>query len=201
MPKLLKETRVVINWTDIDARVHRDPPESMAVRSSGVHLSGVIRYVLDLRSPDQDEDPDEMPLCMAVGMAWEAWAIGLWPYISWQPGEEELDGVFGTPDGIGRGEDDLFDELIIEEFKATWMSRFTHGDVLSERKYLYQLMGLCKLTGLNYARLHVLWINGDYRPPKPEYRTYLFEFSNEELDRFWRNIVLNNKDHAIPEAH
>jgi hypothetical protein len=97
VPKLLAETEIPIRWTDVDGRVPKDKIGS-EIRSSGVHLSGIIRYCLDLDKGDRD--PDFMPLCMALGLAWEAWAVGLFPNVVWQPGEEELDGVFGTPDGL-----------------------------------------------------------------------------------------------------
>ncbi len=199
MPKLLAETEIPIRWTDVDGRAPKDKLGS-ELRSSGVHLSGIIRYCLDLDRSDRD--PDFMPLCMALGLAWEAWAVGLFPDVVWQPGEEELDGVYGTPDGISVFEVHDQKEVIIEEWKATYKSTARYGaNIIGQTIWMWQLAGLCKLTGLRFARLHVLWINGDYRPPQPKYITYLIEFTHEELDKFWEMVILNNKDKAIPEEH
>lgn len=199
MPTLISESEIKIEWTDILGRLRKVKPKGADERSAGVHLSGVIRYALTeagLLTPD--EASDEMPLRMAVGMAWEEWAVGLWPELRWQPGERELDGVFGSPDGLSAG-GALAETDCLEEFKATWKSRYNHGDVLKERIWLWQLSGYCKMMGLQYARLHVLWVNGDYRPPSPEYRTYVVGFSQAELDKFWSNVVLANKEFAKPE--
>ncbi len=148
------------------------------------------------------DDPDIMPLNMALGLAWEAWAVGLFPSVIWQPGEEVLDDVYGTPDGMSQLVINDHDETIVEEWKSTYKSRRTHGvDITTETIWIWQLMGLCKLMGLRFARLHVLWINGDYRPPSPVYVTYLLEFSQFELDQFWDKVILRNKDKAKPESY
>ncbi len=202
MPKLLVQTELKIEWTDVAGRVTKEKlaPDT---RSSGVHLSGIIRHCMgyDKRPPSSD-DPDEMPLNMALGLAWEAWAVGLFPQVIWQPGEEVLDGVYGTPDGLSELLIDGQLQFVVEEWKSTYKSRRTHGvDILVETGWMWQLLGLCKLMGLRYSRLHVLWINGDYRHTGPAYVTYLIEFSQDEIDQFWSNIVLRNKSNAQPEIH
>lgn len=209
MPTLIHKSEVRIEWTDILNRTKHRRPKNADIRSSGVHLSGVIKYVLTTSGLLNAEDQtDEMPLRMAVGMAWEDWAVGLWKDMVWQPGEMELDGVFATPDG--RGEMDWpglsnpkagWPVGTIEEFKATWKSEHTHGKVTDERIWMWQLAGNLKMAGLNYARLHVLWVNGNYRPPAPVYMTYGLFFTQDELDKFWQNVVLKNKDKAKAERH
>lgn len=203
MPKLIEETEIRLNWSDIDKLAPKERQSDM-VRSSGVHLSGVIRYVLTAAGLLTVEDADdEMPLRMAVGMAWEAFAVGLWPDMVWQPGECRLDGVIGSPDGI-TGD-------CLEEFKATWKSRLekteTKGvrpppkDIVKERIWMLQIGGYCKMMGLRRARMHVLWVNGTYRNSGPEYYTYLVEFTEQELERMWANMILPNRDKAKPEKH
>ena len=193
MPKLLAVNEIKLAWEDIANRKPRKltkPPK----RSTGVHLSGVIQYCLGL---DKDKDPDEMPLCMAVGMAWEEWMVGLWPEMIWQPGEMCKDGVYMTPDGKSKLPIDGVKRRVIEECKATWMSRRTHGvDITQETKFMWQLAGNCNGDKCNHARLHVLWVCGDYKsgPPIPSYCTYLLEFSDQELEKFWNGVVLKNKD-------
>lgn len=196
MPKLLCETEIQIKWTDV---LGRQPKAQLSpdTRSPGVHLSGIIKYCLYSDRPPHD--PDVMPLALAHGLAWEAWAVGLFPALMWQPGPEELDGVHGTPDGLSSLDIDGSAEIVVEEFKCTWKSVRTHGDILKETAWIWQVAALCHMQGLTHARLHIMFVNGDYRPPQPRYMTYLIEFSKQELELFWRNVILRNKDKAIPE--
>jgi hypothetical protein len=173
-------------------------------RSSGVHLSGVIRYVLTTAGLLTPEDADEfMPLRMAVGMAWEAFVVGLWPDLIWQPGECAKDGVIGSPDGV-TGD-------CLEEFKATWKSRLERGEykghvppprkICEQRAWMLQVGGYCHMMGLTKARLHVLWVMGDYRGSGPQYCTYVVQFGQDELERMWKNMILPNIKGATPETH
>lgn len=201
MPILLDQSEVRIEWKDLESRVIHKRPKLK--RSSGLHLSGVIKHVLTTSGLlNTDDVTDEMPLRMCVGMAWEDWAVGLYPKMKWQPGECSLDGVSGSPDGITKSKERYLPEpTILEEFKATWKSAHTHGDVLKEKIWMWQVAGYLKMLGLNIVRLHVLWINGDYRPPSPKYAIYTLQFDQPELDRFWQNVIIKNKEHAIPESH
>jgi hypothetical protein len=200
MPKLLESNRISLDWADILNRKPRKRPAVASKRSAGVHLSGIISHCLGL---GKDENEEEFPLCMAMGMAWEDWAVGLFPEISWQPGEQEKDGVFATPDGGSYAADPAGLKYTIEEFKLTWQSRRTHGqDITKETKWMWQLAGNCFMsTPCRHARLHVNWACGEYKfgPPKPEYYTYLLEFSERELKEFWQNVVLRNRDSVKPE--
>lgn len=205
MPTLISENEIRLEWPDVNEwglRTHK-----IHKRSKGVHLSGVIKYVLTtsgLLAADEEEQASagDVPslalsarlLRMFVGMCWEAGVVGLWPEIDWQPGQVALDGVTGSPDGITRSTKTL------EEFKATWKSSHTRPDITKEKLWMWQLMGYCKMLGLLRARLHVLWLNGSYRPPSPRYVTYLIEFTQAELDKFWANVIVKNKEHAIPEG-
>jgi hypothetical protein len=205
MPHILATSEVKIEWTDINSRVTHEKGSPHA-RTPGIHLSGVLRHIaisagiLKGVDPvtgkwdgDKDIDEEEMPMRMAIGMAWEDWAVGLYPDMLHQPGELERDNVFGTPDGITY--DPFGDEpAIIEEFKATWLSSWKK-DITQKWLWMHQGMGYCSMYGLaRRVRYHVLWMNGDYRPPSPKYMTYLVEFSQAELDRGWA-LVLRNKDH------
>lgn len=202
MPVLLEEHEIKIEWTDILTRRVRKKPKSTEVRSSGVHLSGVIRHCLtSMGKLTVDEiRNEEMPLRMAVGMAWEDWSVGLWPDMIWQPGEKELDGVFGSPDGLSYMG---VEQPTVEEYKATWKSRRTYGNVVESSLWMWQLAGYCKMLKVTRARMHILWVCGDYKlgPPSPAYVTYLIDFTQSELDQFWKNIVLKNKDSASREEH
>jgi hypothetical protein len=163
-----------------------------------------------------EEERDTMPLCMAIGMAWENWVVGLehareWWKVEWQPGEWRVDEVAGTPDGVGvfkeykarlKGGEikkSLVEHKCLDEFKATWKSEHTRKDILGESLWVWQLAANCYALGLEYARLHVLWVNGDYRPPSPIYMVYTVRFEKEELEVFWKNVILGNKHLAVAE--
>lgn len=218
MPQLISKTEIAVEWTDLNNWSQVLQPQSAHVRSPGVHISGIIRAImLKLGKLKPEDESDEMPLRMAIGMAWENWVIGLaqakrdWK-IEWQPGEWEYDGVFGTPDGIGevtrytaeiqkgggvkKGSQTY---RCLDEFKATWKSEHTRKNIVDESLWIWQLAASCYVLGLEHARLHVLWVNGDYRPPAPKYFVYLVKFEWAYLERFWRDVVLVNKGIAVGE--
>lgn len=194
--RLLEAAEIRLDWSDIHNRVSHPKP-SMS-RSGGLHLSGVIRYIAQASGilGTSDESEDEMPLRMALGMAWEEWAAGLWPDLSWQPGEIEMDGIIGSPDAVRLDGD----RLEVQEFKLTWKSEERWGRDFARRNWMWitQGMGYCYILKTNYCRYHVLWVNGDYRPPSPKYMTYLVQFDDQELRRRW-DMILRHKDKAKPE--
>src|SRR3990167_6527146 len=132
MPKLLSESEIRLEWSDLKKIVPKRKPKNVHKRSSGWHLSGINSYALKAAGLLNTEDEtDEYPLRMAVGTAMEDYLVGFYPDMVWQPGEFERDGVFCTPDGISLVEDDSIeaclvdpehtrpgDITIIEEFKG-----------------------------------------------------------------------------------
>jgi len=221
MPTIINQVEIHIEWTDLLSWKHCPQPFTAQIRTPGIHLSGVIRAVMQtLGKLDATERDEIMPIRMALGMAWENWVVGLigartvedgglpveeggW-VINWQPGEWEQDEVYGTPDGVGlvmvQGEDGELEEMAcLDEFKATWKSVHTRQDILRETLWMWQLAGNCYALGLTVARLHVFWVNGDYRPPSPKYVVYTIRFEEEELESLWKNVILKNKMLAVAE--
>lgn len=208
--KLLNESQILLQWSDLDT--WRQRPLVVSPRSSGTHLSGVIRYVLQsLKKLDADDETDEMPVVVGAGLAWESWIVGLHGYqeMIWQPGEWEVDGVYGTPDGLwGPGGHDTryerpCDQFMLEEFKYTLKSEWSKGKdglILSQSIWMWQLAANCYALSqlldclVTLARLTVYWACGNYRPPSPMLKRYLIEFEEKELADIWRNVILRNKD-------
>lgn len=190
MPIVTRVDEIKLDWTDISGRCVHSTRDT-ETRAAGVHLSGIIRKIAVakgiLRRGQQREE--EFPLRMAMGMAWEAWVVGLYPDTVWQPGELELDGISGNPDGYSVHDD----EPMIEEFKLTWKKRKI--DVLDEWMWLTQMVGYCKMSGngCRHARLHVCWVNDMYSPPQPVYYTYYIEWTQEEVDSTWKLLLLNKE--------
>lgn len=213
MTQLLSKSEIALDWADL--RTWEQQARDVQPRTSGIHLSGVIKAVMVKLGKLTDEDEaDEMPLRVAMGVAWEDWVVGLavikdeWRVV-WQPGEWERDGVYGTPDGLGtvrvkiktpKGTEVTVSRRCLEEFKCTWKSEHTRKDILRESIWMWQVAANCYALGLEYARLHVLWVNGDYRPPSPRYYVYTVRFERKWLEEFWGNVVVRNKGLAREEG-
>lgn len=109
--------------------------------------------------------------------------------------------MYGTPDGMSATEEEgLIGSLVVEEFKLTWKSEYKYGEVVKEALWMWQLAGLCRMMGTRWARLHVMWVNGNYRPPEPLYYRYRVRFGELELEEFWEHIVMKYKGEVKEEA-
>lgn len=193
MPTILSIEEVKLEWDDITKRVLH-PTQDTEHRASGVHLSGIIRKVAvatgKLRLGQRSEE--EFPLRMALGMAFENWVVGLYPDMIWQPGEQYLDGISGNPDGMSVLEiSPGYSFLVVEEFKLTWKSR--KEDILGEWMWLTQTCGYANFLGARHARLHVCWVNDNYKPSQPTYYRYLVEWTEEEILKNW-TMMLQNRE-------
>lgn len=210
--KLLSETEVKLGWGDLADRIHHPQPAAHK-RSPGVHLSGVLRYVgittgllvpiaqTSNGSNQVDIDEEEFPLRMALGQFFEEGASGLYPDMSWQPGEMCKSGVYGTCDGMSY----VDGQLVLEEFKLTWKSEWNYGGdkfIRANWMWMRQVMGylamwqdVCKdcIT----ARFTICWVNGNYRPPAPKLSRYVVEFSQRDIDMCWDMIEANKNNPEI----
>jgi hypothetical protein len=200
-----------------------------AVRAPGAHLSTIIRYIAksagmlktdtyrfvgkDVKVSDEIESLIEdkhllklipqgrVPMRMAIGIAWEAFAAQGMPDMIWQPGEVEKDGVSMNPDGVSPAPKG---GLVVEEFKCTYKSSLVKGavrDVAGEWMWMAQCKGYCLRYETCRARLHVLYVNGGYRfdGEVPEYWTYDIQFTEQELTVNW-SLMLRNKSAAMKGA-
>ena len=218
--RLLDATEVKIEWTDITRWAGREHKAYSQIRASGVHVSDIIRYNyfghLDLGSDERKKkemeaaedlgDPTIMPLRMCIGMAVENWLVGLYPDLNWQPGGLSKDGISGSIDGFSM----MFNinrllypnpdgSFAIEEIKVTWKS-FRNREILREVIWMWQLAAYCYIWDTRLARLHVVWVNGDYSHGEnwgPRYFRYLIEFKSHELDRLWKSLFLKNREQAL----
>lgn len=207
---VLDITKIDLQWSDINSRVNHPAPNHK--RSKGIHVSGVLKYIaqeLNLLKPDEDRT-DEMPMVIGGGMAFESWIVGLYPKMIWQPGEVRRDGVAGSPDGTSRLEDvmikPLFTHLgpVVEEFKRTYKSSRNRQDITHEWLWMNQIMAYVNMIrpateGPGFGRLHVEWVNGDYKYPlQPVYLRYLIRFSEGDLKNNW-SLIRRYKDKAKRE--
>lgn len=178
-------------------------------RSHGIHCSSLIRSIainngwLKVMQENHGSrfnlapviDEEDFPLIMSIGMAWEDWISRQYPNMLYHFGELELDGISMSPDGVEVPHDGSFDfDLgtgIIDEFKLTWKS--SRKPIEQQKMWLMQVKAYCKALPTLCARLHVVWVNGDYdykRPGMPpQYRVYHLQFTQEELDANWQMLL------------
>ena len=116
MPTLISETDVKLERSDLLRRVAlpRDVgPDGFIVppaRTSGLHLSGLLRYIATkskIGAYLEQLAEEDMPLRWAMGHAWEEFAASLYPDMTWQPGEihdplvMNCDGLSWDHPGVG----------------------------------------------------------------------------------------------------
>lgn len=161
----------------------------MQGRSEGIHVSHVIHDLCIRLGHYEDRGKDSGPDMsrMQLGCALEHAIVHRYALDSpgryVQPGELELDNLFGTPD-LYDTEDDA-----IHEIKLTWSS--SRNEVGSKKLWRYwrQLECYCKMIGTRVGRLHVGFVNGDYKFTGPEMYVWERRYEQEELDKNWEMIT------------
>ena len=161
------------------------PPPGDAGRSKGVHVSEIIRRIaVRMGYIEGDQDFEKAWPVMCLGIAWERYVAGVFPATLWWPGEVALDGIAGSPDGV------TVEDECVEEVKFTYKSASKPLD--QQWMWLAQVKAYCAMLGLKKARLHVMYVNGDYKRgegPKPTYVVYDLEFSEQEVQDNWELIL------------
>ena len=169
----------------------------MAGRSDGKHVSHAIRKLCIQLGHFEDTPLPEDRSLLEIGSAFEDLlseslmrrVAASDPERYFRPGEQECDGIFGTPDLF-----DLTDKAVIE-VKFTRLS--TKHDPESPKfwKYWRQIQAYCHMMGTTRGRLHILHVNGDYKwgtpGTQPVYRVWEpdgGEFSDAELESNWAMI-------------
>jgi hypothetical protein len=190
----------------VEEEVKFSLPSPAVPRGKGTHVSGIIRAIateMGLLKPSLAEevglvdvrnitDPDQI-LRMSIGMAWEEWYL---PQVlakegvAKHPGETQVDGIYMTPDGESldvvmtvKGPKKF---IRIHEIKATYKSTKTVGDISGEWMWLTQMKAYCMAAQTRFAKLHVLFLCGDYSYPiKPKKKRWAIEFTEKEISDCW----------------
>ena len=203
MPTVLEQTDVNLDRQDLLSRCPIALPVSgkgkvqVAGRASGMHLSGVLRYIAvttGLLKIAEEIDEELLPLRLALGHAWEEFAVSLYPEIDWQPGEITQEGISMNCDGIAWVESEGANRL--DEFKLTWKRAKSAEEIVREQWYwLQQGRGYCWGYESRLVRWHVCFVNGEYKGGGPIYRRYLIRFTDQEIEST-RKMILKHKDAA-----
>lgn len=168
-----------------------------------LHLTEIIKYIQYTLGTGYKRGTWKADkwLTMDVGFLWErtlemAYADRMADRI----GEIECDNIVGSPDGIGFDKDiydikgDLIwkgtNELILEEYKATWKS--SKNPPMNNFAYRTQILSYLKMLKLNTCVMHIVYLMGNYKGSGPQYRICRIEFEQGEIDENWRMIC----DHA-----
>jgi hypothetical protein len=190
-----------------------------------MHLSGVLRYVATesgILKAIADIDEEALPLRMALGLAWEEFAVSMYPEVDWQPGEIVVDGIAMNCDGLSENPkypqlDAAYQQFMqqadqalpvvvrpatqLDEFKLTWKKAKTAQDLLRDEWYwLQQGRGYCWGYEANLVRWHVCYVNGDYRGSGPIYKRYLIHFSDAEVEST-QKMIQKNRAAAEEKGH
>lgn len=101
------------------------------------------------------------------------------------------DAIGGRPDGWQRS------TRTVDEVKVTWCSSHVPEGLretpLEHHPKLYKYVltagAYCAMYGTTRARLHVWYVNGDYRPPKPlPPVSYVLRFTEAEVATKWKQL-------------
>lgn len=174
------------------------PPLDSSGRSSGIHLSQIIKFMMGQLSPARFSGVvDEVTRRRwEYGFAYEEmvgtalanrWGLAKRSGYNLQK-EIRHDRVYMTPDAVLPG-------VLLEEYKATWMSQ---RRAITDKEFWHwfvQIKGYCYALGLTRARLIVWFINSDYKPPRPaDPVVHTLRFTQSELDRNWQMILRYKKE-------
>jgi hypothetical protein len=152
-----------------------------------LHLSDIYSDLENSLFPKTSNADMNNPLWGEVGFLWEGvLSRSLADHCSPRPGEVELDGVVGSPDGYDP------ETGMLDEYKCTWKSiKNAHPE--NVWKWQVQVKGYCKMLGVTTVRFHILYLMGDYRGSGPLYRSYVFSYTQQEIDENWQMVVNHAK--------
>ena len=177
-------------------------------RTPGHHVQAINKYLgvgagkLDSEEKSVFEKFSDTvyPNLPALGVFWEEACASFYSsdVLIPQPCELARDGIYGTPDGLmPNGWDGKLNEFSLWECKLTTKK---HQPIEDCWMYLRQGMAYCSmLENIRYVTYDVMWLCGDYsRPYQPVWDTTVVQFSDQECDRWWANM-LRVKDKVQPE--
>lgn len=200
--RILETCEMKLEPTDLNKMRYHLPPSEYDMLPGHVGVATILKYIAVQRNMfTVDDEQDEVPLEMLMGMGWEMACAQLYPDLNWQPGVYGMDLVQGHPDGLSTNV--LGFKYCNEEWKWTTKSLRKRGgkeddlkDVLQEWLWMEQQKAYCALWSYHlgepvlHSRLHVCWSRGVYMwPHKPRYFRYLIEFTESELRATWGMLV------------
>lgn len=177
-------------------------------RSSGLHLSGLVKSAVFRRTGKESKaiEGEQDAVRMQAGFLWER--AMEYAFTEYMQAERKtikkqvkvtLDEVTGSPDGV------CTKDNVLEEYKLTWrsMKRWNESPEENFLNWFMQVKGYLWMLGLTKVRFFIFWVNGDYtyKPGRgPQVTTQEFEFTQEELQENWQELMAQ-KPHTKEEVH
>lgn len=160
-------------------------------RPPGLHVSHIIKDICQHLNPKVYGQPMDIPK-VTMGLAFDevlAKAIASGATGAFRPPPIKMDGIWLSPDGVDPN------IWAVEEFKLTWYSakkQFPTDEVYWP--WLVQVKAYCRALETRLAKFLILYINGDYAPPKPwEPKPFGIEFTELEIEENWAMLVNHAK--------
>jgi hypothetical protein len=134
---------------------------------------------------------------MGAGFIWEGVLFEYWEELfspafakllgrkyHWYPaGEVALEGITGTPDGLG----EYGGEMLLQEAKFTWKSIKTKPE--DRLNWMIQVKSYLKMLGLAPQMMfHVFYCNGNWKGSGPIYQPWLLTFQPHEIEENWQMV-------------
>ncbi len=169
-------------------------------RSEGLHLTTIIRDLMDKSGLKTPKSSWNMNTTQSVGFIWEetlslaweerlsrAFASLLDKEMGWyNTGELNLDGIIMTPDGYDPN------NMILQEAKCTWKS--SKNKPIDNFSWMVQTKAYCRALCIDKVMFHVLYLMGDYKASGPIYEPWLITFKPHEIEENWQ-MLQNHKEY------
>lgn len=175
----------MVDYIDLDIKFPLTGPGDRT--TDRLHLSDIYSDLEQTLFPKSTNADMTNQLWAEAGFLWESLLSRvLADHCSERPGEVELDGIVGSPDGFDQS------TRVVDEYKLTWKST-KNSHPKDVWKWMTQVKGYCKMLGASVVRFHVFHVNGDYRGSGPLYKSYLFSFTEREIDENWSMLTNHAK--------
>lgn len=173
-------------------------PTEGYVRSPGLHMSAIYgpyyaKY--DKRFKDKGDGPDKVKMELGTSFEEVLEPVLAARLLGERPGEFTtlLHNIIYSPDYLFYEEDGT----VLGEFKLTWYSSKGAPRGKKFAKWISQIKLYAYHLGLTKARLYVLFVNHDYKPPAPKLLAWELTFTEEELAEEWEIMLRFAKEEGI----
>lgn len=172
-------------------------------RSPGLHMSDIYNDLYKRLEPKRYKGGPIDPGFVGMGLALED---AIEEALKKRLLGGERPGEFITAEGIAFSPDLIIfnGATRVGEIKLTWMSmrevpmdKPSSGFPPKFEKYFTQMKSYCHHLDTPYARLITMFINGDYKPPKPKLACWDIEFTAQELHENWRMLTNHGKTMGV----
>jgi hypothetical protein len=184
---------VIVNEVDCQIDAHMSSIDADVFRSPGVHVGAVISFIektqgrLKGRDDVDDNNAEKWKPYRTAGFLIERVFRELHKELGLvKIGEICRDGIYMTPDFLDAT------NWILHEYKCTWRS--WKDDIEEFWAWITQIKCYCYALGCLKARLTVFFVNGNYKPRVPMFKSFELTFEQWELDENWAMIRNWSKD-------